>query len=110
MPLITKPQYSTLADDPDLGDLVDQFVCELPERTQLLERGVESGDWEQVRRVAHQLRGALGSYGFHALSQLAGRVDTLLATRADSGRVMQAIEELLGGCRFARTGSAALTA
>jgi len=53
-----EPIYSTLGDDPDLQDIVEMFVEEMPGRTQTFLNHLASGDWEGLCRVAHQLKGA----------------------------------------------------
>jgi histidine phosphotransfer protein HptB len=70
MPLMTEAAglYSTLADDPDIGELVELFIDELPERIAALQAAFAAGDVEALRRCAHQLKGAAGSYGFDAMT------------------------------------------
>ena len=47
-----------LATDPDLGELVELFVQEIPDRISALETQGRSRDWQQLTRTAHQLKGA----------------------------------------------------
>ena len=44
------PVYSYLGDDPLLGELVDVFVQEMPERINALEFQARSRDWSQLRQ------------------------------------------------------------
>ena len=76
------PIYSTLGADLDLGELVEMFVEEIPNRAQALGEAVERRDWLETRRLAHQLKGAAGSYGFEAVTPLAARLE-LSASQAD---------------------------
>ena len=62
--------HSSLAADPDLCDLVDRFIQEMPDRINALESQARSRDWQQLSRTAHQLKGAAGSYGFAALTPM----------------------------------------
>ena len=62
------PLYSTLASDPEMAPLVEMFVDDLPERVQLLLDHLQASDRDGLRRVAHQLTGAAGSYGFHEIT------------------------------------------
>ena len=65
------PLVSTLADDPDLGPLVALFVADLPRRAADLAALRGAGDADGVERLAHQLRGAGGSYGFDPITDRA---------------------------------------
>lgn len=73
-----QPIHSELHDDPDLGELVELFVGELPAKMRVLRESFAAGRTEDVRRLAHQLRGSAGSYGFDGLTQQAGRVEDAL--------------------------------
>jgi HPt (histidine-containing phosphotransfer) domain-containing protein len=66
---------STLAADPDFAELVDEFVSELPDRIELIQSALASDDREQLRRTAHQLKGACGGYGFPTLTDSAARLE-----------------------------------
>jgi HPt (histidine-containing phosphotransfer) domain-containing protein len=60
-----------LADDPDVLDLVIQFVEGLSQRADEFRQAFEQLDWDRLVRIAHQLKGAGGSYGYRDLSRLA---------------------------------------
>jgi HPt (histidine-containing phosphotransfer) domain-containing protein len=60
-----------LVDDPDVFDLVEEFVEGLSRRLNDFRRAFEQLDWESLARLAHQLKGAGGSYGYADLSRLA---------------------------------------
>lgn len=49
----TEILHSSLAADPYLGELVDLFVAEMPNRINALETQAKSGAWEKVHRTAH---------------------------------------------------------
>ena len=70
--------YSHLGDDPDLRDIVEMFVEEMPERAASLIEHLNDADWDGLRLAAHQLKGAAGSYGFEAISPCAGRVEAAI--------------------------------
>ena len=58
------PLYSPLASDAGLVDLVETFVETLPERGEALRKAHDAGDLDELRSLAHSLKGAAGSYGF----------------------------------------------
>ena len=101
---MSQPLYSSLATDPDLAELVEIFVESLPERIQTLQEAFDRGDWETLRRTAHQLKGAAGSYGFDPLSPSAARLEQCVDAEQDTQAIAQALEELLELCRRVRAG------
>ncbi len=64
-----------LIDAPDLRDVVEEFVHGLGERIEELRTAYAQLDWERLRTLAHRLKGAGGSYGYPALSQLAAQME-----------------------------------
>lgn len=59
-----------LRDDPDLSDLVREFVDGLKNRVNDFQAAFEKLDWDSLTVLAHQLKGAGGSYGYGELSLL----------------------------------------
>lgn len=97
-----EPLYSTLAQDPDLCDIVDLFVQEMPERINALAGQTGVADWEQLRRTAHQIKGAAGSYGFTPITQRAAKLEDLIRESRPEDEIRQAVEDLIDLCRRAR--------
>lgn len=75
-PRPSKPIVSEFAKDPEMVELVQLFVSELPQRVKALESAWSAGQLEALRRMAHQLRGASAGYGFPTLGESAGRLET----------------------------------
>jgi histidine phosphotransfer protein HptB len=96
--------YSPLAEDPDLRDIVDLFVAELPQRVQNVLDRFQTRDWDGLRRTAHQLKGAAGSYGFEPITPAAARVEDAVARRCPEEELSQAVSELVMLCGRARGG------
>lgn len=82
-----------LRSDPDLIDLVEQFVAGLGARIHLIEESLAAADYEQLRRAAHQLKGSAGGYGYPVLTQVAGRIEKC-ATEAARVECQAAFDEL----------------
>jgi HPt (histidine-containing phosphotransfer) domain-containing protein len=95
------PIHSSLSGDPVLGEIVELFVAELPQRTKRIERHLDLGDWEALRQAAHQLKGAAGSHGFDQLTTHALRVEALAAKQAPPQEIRAAVAELVDQCRRA---------
>jgi len=102
---VTEPVYSSLGDDPDLGELVEMFVDEMPSKIELLQTQFDACDWPSLQRTAHQLKGAGGSYGFDALTPWAARLEDAAKQTASEAEIRRAIEELVAVCRLLRAGS-----
>lgn len=98
-----KPIYSTLARDPDLVEIVDMFVAELPERIAAILQYLEHQDWDALRRAAHQLKGAGGSYGFEPITNSAARVEQLVREVAPEESIRDAVADLAQICYRAQT-------
>ena len=96
--------YSEFGADPDLSELVDMFVEEMPERIQVLQDHFAAKNLDQLARTAHQLKGASGSYGFHQLTPFAGRLEALAKEHAAETSIFDAVEELVLMCRRCRAG------
>ncbi|REK11573.1 MAG: Hpt domain-containing protein [Planctomycetota bacterium] len=91
--------HSVLSTDPELQQIVAMFVEEMPNRVARIERQWDAGDRDELRRSAHQLKGALGSYGFDELTPHALRLESLLAAEAPPDEVAAAVSELVAYCR-----------
>lgn len=77
-PVQGKPLVSEFAHDPDMQELVGMFVDEMPERVRSLEDLWQARDLGTLTRVAHQLKGASGGYGFTSVGKAAGHLEELL--------------------------------
>jgi CheY-like chemotaxis protein len=102
-----RPQfiYSRLATDPQLAELVDIFVNELPGRISAIQDLASTRNWEQLARTAHQLKGSAGSYGFHEITPCAATLEVAARDAQQEDRILAALNELLTLCRRARSGA-----
>jgi histidine phosphotransfer protein HptB len=73
-----RPIRSAFADDPEMADLVEAFVGEMPQRLQALRDAWEQGEAERLRRVAHQLSGSCAGYGFPSVGRAARELERRL--------------------------------
>ena len=97
--------YSELGADPDLGELVDMFVAEMPDRMQALQQSHNDGNAEELGRLAHQIKGAAGSYGFHQLTPQAARLERAVKDNQPEDEVLRSLEELMQMCSQIRAGA-----
>jgi HPt (histidine-containing phosphotransfer) domain-containing protein len=98
--------YSEFGGDPELGEIVELFVDEMPQRLTALNRCLLQSDWDELGRLAHQLKGACGSYGFHQLTPFAARLDAACrsADRAED-EIHEAAAKLMELCNCCRAGA-----
>src|SRR5439155_26563785 len=89
-----EPCYSSLAGDPDLAELVALFVSELPQRLADIRQAAQEQNWQEVRRLSHQLRGAGGSYGFPLLTTAAGQLESVAREQANLTDLRAALDQL----------------
>jgi len=104
----TECVYSSLAADPELGELVGMFVEEMPGRVASLLDHFNRSDWDGLRQRAHQLKGAAGSYGFAAISPCAGRLEGVIRDGEPEDKIHEAVVELVDLCNRVRCGQPVL--
>lgn len=89
------PMTSLLADEPDLGDLLDEFVHMLPAKVRELQDRLAHRDTVGLRELAHQIKGAAGGYGFPHLSACAGKLEGQLHSGASAEAIRRTIDALV---------------
>ncbi|MFQ5485384.1 MAG: response regulator, partial [Desulfobacterales bacterium] len=85
--------YSEYADDADLVDLIDEFAAGLVADIKAMRKVLESRDLEGLRRLAHQMKGAGGSYGYPMLTETAKTLEEAAKARNVEAGTM-ALDEL----------------
>lgn len=70
------PLFSSLLEnEPELEDLVEKFVAELPNLADTVVNLAQVQDWPALKHRVHDLKGISGSYGYPLLSQLAAKIE-----------------------------------
>ena len=93
------PLYSDLSSDPDLKEIVELFVDEMPSRISTLLTQIENNDLDGLKQTAHQLKGAAGSYGFSTISPQAGEVEDMIREGCPAEQIHQSVNDLVALCR-----------
>jgi HPt (histidine-containing phosphotransfer) domain-containing protein len=102
---------SEFAEDMDMQPLISEFLTELDERLAGMETLVRQGDFAELGRLAHQLKGAGGGYGYPAITQAAACLESAARGEAPGEQVGPAFTALAALCRRAiAAGTAPLTA
>jgi CheY-like chemotaxis protein/HPt (histidine-containing phosphotransfer) domain-containing protein len=95
---------SELADDPDLHELIDGFVAQLPEVVNELLEFMQSKDSAGLASSLHRIKGTMGSYGFSSVTSIAQRAESHLRTHdnpsdVDVATLAPDIDELVKAIR-----------
>ncbi len=101
-----EPLYSSLGADPDLAEIVDLFVDEIPDRVSLLLEQLDASNWEGLRQTAHQLKGAAGSYGFSDVTPFAAEVEDGIKAQDPEDQIAESVRALANLCGRIRSGAA----
>lgn len=97
------PLVSEFANDPDMVELVEMFVSEIPDRVESLRTCWNDRDIESLTRLAHQLKGASAGYGFSPIGVAAGDLEQALKSETDENiqEVTKQLDELIELCNRA---------
>ena len=79
----------SVAIDPDLADLVPGFLDNRRKDVARLAEHLAAGNYAEIRRLGHSMKGAGGGYGFDAITDLGGEIEAA-ALHSDAA----AIEDL----------------
>ena len=101
-----EPICSSYEDDPDMIEIVRDFVSDAPRRAEELEEYLQSGDLSSLRTLAHQLKGAGGGYGFDAITDRAAELEGSLSDGADGTTVKDRCGALCDTLRAVRASEA----
>ncbi|MCP5003551.1 MAG: Hpt domain-containing protein [Planctomycetes bacterium] len=63
--------YSEFAEDSDLVDIIEEFAVGLADDVAAMRKVLDSGNHVGLTRLAHQMKGAGGSYGYPMLTETA---------------------------------------
>ena len=95
------PIISSFADDPDMVEIVEYFVGELPKRVRAIREAASARDSASLTTLAHQLKGAAPGYGFESIGEAAGRLEARLRADEPIESVRSQIEDLASLCERA---------
>lgn len=96
---------SEFANDPDMKEIVEMYVVEMPERIGKLTELWQGQQLDELKRIAHQLKGASGGYGFPTVGTAAGKVEATINKLSEGSgntslqQLRTQVEDLLGLCK-----------
>jgi HPt (histidine-containing phosphotransfer) domain-containing protein len=79
--------------DPDIADLIPGFLENRRKDIKTMGEAVTQGDFEAIRILGHSMKGAGGSYGFDAITDM-GKSLEQAAIAKDSGVIKKSVQEL----------------
>ena len=79
--------------DPEIADLIPGFLENRRKDTQTMSDALTQGDFETIRILGHSMKGAGGSYGFDAVTDI-GKSLEQAAKDKDAERVEQSLQKL----------------
>ncbi len=100
------PIISQYGSDPEMAELVTEFVNALRERVTSIENCLSTGDLSELKRIAHQLKGSCGGYGFDVIGHAAAALETSAKAAQSVEQVNQEVNELIQMCLRAKAGTA----
>ncbi|MGR3174525.1 MAG: PAS domain S-box protein [Candidatus Scalindua sp.] len=95
---VPEPIYSEYADDADLVELIDAFAAGLEADVESMRKALENGGHDGLRRLAHQMKGAGGSYGYPMLTEAAKTIEEAAKVK-DNDACMLALDKLTVLCQ-----------
>ncbi len=98
---VAEPLVSELASDPVLAELIEEFVTKLPTRVQAIEQACAEEDLDTLTRLAHQLKGSAGGYGFPTITEAARDAEELAKVGTVVPELTASVEALTNLCRRA---------
>ena len=81
--------------DPEIADLIPGFLENRHKDAQTMGAALSKGDFETIRVLGHSMKGAGGSYGFDAITDI-GKSLEQAAKESDVERIAQSLHELSG--------------
>ena len=94
--------FKELSDDPDMAELIEIFIAELPDKITAIEKALTSQDLQALATVAHQLKGSAGGYGFPSITEVAKELESSARAQEDLDKLRRHLETLAALCQRAR--------
>lgn len=86
--------FDIAAIDPIIRPLIPYFVELTTERIAALKAAVESGAFDQIKRLAHTIKGSAASYGFPQFADIAARIEQDIAQPHATSQIGGLIDRL----------------
>ena len=86
-----------LATEPDMADLIHEFVKKLPGMVKDVQTAFADGDFETFKKEVHTLKGTSGNFGYSEIFDIAKRIefDIIANNRAAIDTLLQSLDMLV---------------
>jgi PAS domain S-box-containing protein len=98
--------HSVFRSDPNMAGIIGQFVGKMPQRLAEMREAAHNSQWDALRRLAHQMKGAGGSYGYACLTDAASGLESH-ARPEDAEAAIRALDHLGHLCERIQAGHVA---
>lgn len=102
-----EPIKSEFASDPDMIELIQAFVSELPDKIRAIQDASDRGDLETLRVLAHQLKGSAGGYGYSCVTEASAVLEASIKAQSELAVMKQQVDDLVSLCRRVDAGVSA---
>jgi HPt (histidine-containing phosphotransfer) domain-containing protein len=96
---------SEFSGDPEMAELIDVFLGELPKRVDSLSEAWRAREFQTVQRLAHQLKGSSAGYGFPTIGTAAAKVESCVREKSPEQvkleELQAGVQELIALCHRA---------
>ena len=86
---------SAFAHEDEIAEVLEQYVAGLPEQVAQLETLLELKQNGELRRLAHQLKGSGGGYGFMKITDAAAHLERLIDSGAHREDIVAGVQQLI---------------
>lgn len=90
---------SEFANDPDMDELIEMFVNEMPERIASIAECYREQRLTELQTIAHQLKGSGAGYGFEPISITAADLEASLKRHTDLEAIRGEVDALVDICQ-----------
>ena len=100
--MVCEPLQSSLANQPEMHELIDQFIESLSGTVRDLETALDAADTATLERTARLLKGQGTVFGFAKISEAATELEEALMAGDEPPLIREKLDSLLKLCRAAR--------
>lgn len=100
-----EPLVSTLYNDPNMVEMIDAYVTELPKKTRALEAAFAENNGKRLEALSRSLKSEGSSFGFGPISDAAAKIESLLQDGGDMASVQEHLSALVSLCMQAQSSS-----
>ena len=76
--------WDTLLQSEKFQQISDNYMAKLPAQLEQLQRLYDTQEWDELRALAHSIKGSSGCFGFMNIHEAAGELESSLSRSADS--------------------------